>query len=292
MSNILIVGGSGFLGRRIASAAIERGHSVTVVSRGRPSIAGCSVVGYDALETAVQSVDVVINLAGENVGARRWSARVRQAVLSSRVDITKRIAEAIRRSPSKPALINASAVGFYGDTYVPSNEGMGAGQTFLADVTRQWEDAAMSASDVARVVCLRIGVVLDPHDGALAKLLLPMRLFVGGVLGSGRQMLPWVHRDDVVEAFLWAATEPTAAGPYNVVSPQCVSMREFTKTLGACIGRPTLFPVPGGLLRLLLGKQADVVLHSHYIVPMRLPGTSFRFRYPHLKGALENLLGR
>ncbi|HBB26855.1 MAG TPA: TIGR01777 family protein [Bacteroidetes bacterium] len=292
MSTILIVGGSGFLGRRIASAALERGHSVTIVSRGRPSVAGCSVVGYDTLEEAVRSVDVVINLAGENVGARRWSARVRQAILSSRVDITKRIAEAIRRAPVKPALINASAVGFYGDTYVPSNEGMGAGQTFLADVTRQWEDAAMSASDVTRVVCLRVGVVLDPTDGALAKLLLPMRLFVGGVLGSGRQMLPWVHRDDVVQAFLWAAAEPTASGPYNVVSPQCVSMREFTKTLGACVGRPSLLPVPGGLLRLLLGKQADVVLHSHYIVPMRLLGTSFRFRYPELKGALQNLLGR
>jgi uncharacterized protein (TIGR01777 family) len=292
MISILVVGGSGFLGRRIASAALKRGHSVTVVSRGRPSITGCSVIGYDALEQAIGSVDVVINLAGENVGGRRWSARVRQAILSSRVDITKRIAEAIRRAPSKPALINASAIGFYGPTYVPSNEAMGAGQSFLADVTRQWEEAAMSASDVARVVCLRIGVVLDPNDGALAKLLLPMRLFVGGVLGSGRQMLPWVHRDDVVEAFLWAAESASAYGPYNVVSPHCVSMGEFVRTLGRVMHRPTLLPVPSAALRLLLGKQADVVLHGHYIVPMRLLGTSFRFQYPELEGALRNLLGR
>ncbi|MBU3699462.1 MAG: TIGR01777 family protein [Candidatus Kapabacteria bacterium] len=290
MSSLLIVGGSGFLGRRIADVAVSRGHSVTVVSRGRPTMPGCNVIGYDGLEKAVASVDVVINLAGENVGARRWSARVRHAILSSRVDTTRRIAEAIRSAPSKPALVNASAVGYYGDTYVPSNEAMGAGQTFLADVTRRWEEAAMSVSDVTRVVCLRVGVVLDPSEGALAKLLLPMRLFVGGVLGNGRQMLAWVHRDDVVEAFLWAATDVSAYGPYNVVAPEAASMRQFTKALGACIGRPAILPVPSGVLRLALGKQADVVLHSQYAVPMRLLGTSFRFQYPDLKGALHNLL--
>lgn len=290
MSRILIVGGSGFLGRRIVSAALERGHTVTIVSRGRPQIAGCRVVGYDALEGAVASSDVVINLAGENVGGRRWSAPVRQAILSSRLDVTRRIAEAIRSAPVKPALISASAVGYYGDTYVPSNEGMGAGQTFLAEVTRQWEEAAMSINTCTRVACMRIGVVLDPNEGALAKLLLPMRLFIGGVLGSGRQMLPWIHRDDVVDAILWAATDDAARGPYNVVAPQCVSMRQFTKTLAACLGRPSFFPVPTPLLRLLLGKQADIVLHSHYVVPMRLLGTTFRFRHPELKGALQNLL--
>lgn len=292
MSTFLLVGGSGFLGRRITSAALERGHSVTIVSRSRSAIAGCTVLGYDALESAVAASDVVINLAGENVGARRWSARVRHSILSSRVDTTRRVVEAIRQAPSKPALVNASAIGYYGDTHVPSNEGMGAGQTFLATVTKAWEDAAMEASDVTRVVCMRIGVVLDPHDGALAKLLLPMKLFVGGVLGNGRQMFPWVHRDDVVEAFLWAAENASAHGPYNVVSPQCVSMAEFVHTLAGVMHRPALFPVPGGALRLLLGKQADMVLHSHFIVPQRLLGTSFRFAYPDLEGALRNLLSR
>ena len=162
----------------------------------------------------------------------------------------------------------------------------------MATVTKAWEDAAAEAADVTRVVCLRIGVVLDPQDGALAKLLLPMKLFVGGVLGSGRQMFPWVHRDDVVMAFLWAAENASAHGPYNVVSPHCVSMAEFVHTLGHVMHRPTLFPVPGGALRLLLGKQADMVLHSHYIVPTRLMGSSFRFAYPDLNQALRNLLSR
>lgn len=292
MSSLLIVGGSGFLGRSIASAALQRGHSVTIISRGRASVTGCSVLGYDSLESAVAACDAVINLAGENVGTRRWSAKVRQAILSSRVDTTRRVVEAIRSAPCKPALINASAIGFYGDTYVPSNEGMGAGQTFLANVTKAWEDAAMEGADCTRVVCMRIGVVLDPSDGALAKLLLPMKLFVGGVLGSGRQMFPWVHRDDVVEAFLWAAITESASGPYNVVAPHCVSMREFVHELGSVLGRPTLLPVPGFALRLLLGRQADMVLHSHNIVAMRLQGTTFRFRFPDLKGALQNLLGR
>lgn len=291
MSSYLIVGGSGFLGRQIASAAIAGGHVVTIISRSRQSVPGCTVLGYEALDSAVASSDVVINLAGENVGTRRWSQKVRHAILASRVETTRQIVAAIRKAPSRPTLINASAIGFYGDTHVPSNEGMGAGQTFLATVTKAWEDAAMEASDVTRVVLMRIGVVLDPADGALAKFLLPMKLFVGGVLGSGRQMFPWVHRDDVVEAFLWAAASDSAVGPYNVVAPQCVSMREFIRGLGAVMGRPTLFPVPGFVLRLLLGRQADMVLHSHYIVPMRLPGTSFRFRFPELKGALQNLLG-
>lgn len=291
MSSYLIVGGSGFLGRQIASAAIAGGHVVTIISRSRQSVPGCAVLGYEALDSAVASSDVVINLAGENVGTRRWSQKVRHAILASRVETTRQIVAAIRKAPSRPTLINASAIGFYGDTHVPSNEGMGAGQTFLATVTKAWEDAAMEASDVTRVVLMRIGVVLDPADGALAKLLLPMKLFVGGVLGSGRQMFPWVHRDDVVEAFLWAAASDSAVGPYNVVAPQCVSMREFIRGLGAVMGRPTLFPVPGFVLRLLLGRQAEMVLHSHHIVPMRLPGTSFRFRFPELKGALQNLLG-
>lgn len=291
MSSYLIVGGSGFLGRQIAASAIAGGHVVTIISRSRQSVPGCSVLGYDGLDSAVASSDVVINLAGENVGTRRWSQKVRHAILASRVDTTRQIVAAIRKAPSKPTLINASAIGFYGDTHVPSNEGMGAGQTFLATVTKAWEDAAMEASDITRVVLMRIGVVLDPADGSLAKLLLPMKLFVGGVLGSGRQMFPWVHRDDVVDAFLWAAATASAAGPYNVVAPQCISMREFVRELGTVMGRPTLFPVPGFVLRLLLGRQADMVLHSHNIVPMRLMGTSFRFRFPELKGALQNLLG-
>ena len=291
MSSYLIVGGSGFLGRQIASAAIAGGHSVTIISRSRRTLPGCAVLGYDALDSAVASSDVVINLAGENVGTRRWSQKVRHAILASRVETTGQIVAAIRKAPSKPALINASAIGYYGDTYVPSNEAMGAGQTFLASVTKAWEDAAMDASDTTRVVLLRIGVVLDPADGALAKLLLPMRLFFGGVLGSGQQMFPWVHRADVVDAFLWAASTESASGPYNVVAPQCVSMREFVRELGAVMGRPTFFPVPGFALRLLLGRQADMVLHSANVVPMRLLGTSFRFRFPELKGALHNLLG-
>lgn len=291
MSRYLIVGGSGFLGRSIASAATGGGHSVTIISRAKRSVPGCTVLGYDALESSVAQSDVVINLAGENVGARRWSPKVRREILMSRVTTTRQIVEAIHKAPFKPVLINASAIGYYGDTFVPSNEAMGAGQTFLATVTKAWEDAAMEASDVTRVVLMRIGVVLDPAEGALAKLLLPMKFFVGGVLGSGRQMFPWVHRQDVVEAFLWAASTESASGPYNVVSPQCVSMRDFVDELGAVMGRPTFFPVPGFVLRLVLGRQADIVLHGHYIVPTRLLGTSFRFRFPELKGALQNLLG-
>ena len=290
MKHIVITGGTGFLGSAITRALVERGDRVTIVSRGAGPVHGCAVVGWDSLQQAIDTADVVINLAGSSVGGPRWSAKVRNEILSSRIDATKSVVEAIKKAPHAPCLVSASAVGFYGNTMVPSNEAMGVGATFLAVVTDAWEREAANASNDTRVAIMRIGVVLDAEQGALPKMVAPMRMFIGGVLGSGRQWLPWVHVQDVVSAFLWAVDNDDAYGVINVVAPEAVTMRTFTTTLASVMQRPSWLPVPGVALRILLGRQADVVLHGQHVVPNRLMGSNFKFAFPSLRKALEHLL--
>lgn len=290
MKHIVITGGTGFLGSAIARALVERGDRVTIVSRGARTVPGCSVVGWDGLQQTVDAADAVINLAGSSVGGPRWSAKVRHEILSSRIDATKRVVDAINNAPHAPCLVSASAVGYYGNTMIPSNEAMGVGATFLAVVTEAWEREAVKANPDTRVAILRIGVVLDTKQGALPKMVTPMRMFIGGVLGSGRQWLPWVHVQDVVSAFLWAVDNDDAYGVINVVAPEAVTMKTFTNTLAGVMQRPSWLHVPGIALRLLLGRQADVVLHGQHVVPNRLMGSNFRFAFPSLRKALEHLL--
>ncbi len=290
MKRIVITGGTGFLGKAIAQQLVSRGDQVVIISRGSHSVPGCTVDGWASLRRHVAEADAVINLAGSSVGGPKWSARVRNEILVSRTESTQQVVDAVLASPKAPCLINASAVGYYGNTMLPSSEAMGAGATFLATVTSAWEHEAMKASRHVRVACMRIGVVLDAAQGALPKMLLPMRLFVGGVLGSGRQWLPWIHIDDVVAAFVWAVDNKEVYGAVNVVAPESATMKEFITLLGRVVRRPTWLPVPAFALRLLLGRQADVVLHGQHVLPNRLQALGFRFAHPTLRNALEDLL--
>jgi uncharacterized protein (TIGR01777 family) len=290
MKRIVITGGTGFLGKAIAQQLVSRGDQVVIISRGSHSVPGCTVDGWASLRRHVAEADAVINLAGSSVGGPKWSARVRNEILVSRTESTQQVVDAVLASPKAPCLINASAVGYYGNTMLPSSEAMGAGATFLATVTSAWEHEAMKASRHVRVACMRIGVVLDAAQGALPKMLLPMRLFVGGVLGSGRQWLPWIHIDDVVAAFVWAVDNDEVYGAVNVVAPESATMKEFITLLGRVVRRPTWLPVPAFALRLLLGRQADVVLHGQHVLPNRLQALGFRFAHPTLRNALEDLL--
>lgn len=289
MNTVVLAGGSGFLGRHLASALRQQGFSVITVSRSVPKGGDGSTVSWEALPDVVDGATAIVNLAGSNIGGKRWSNKVRHEILQSRVDATRRIVAAIRSAKHPPALINASAVGYYGNTFVPCNEAIPAGQTFAAQVVDKWEHEANAAADVTRVAILRIGVVLDAKEGALPRLTLPMKLFIGGPLGSGRQWFPWVHLDDVVNAFVWAITTHDASGPYNVVAPDDVTMRQFAKELGRMLHRPSWLRVPEFILRLLLGRQADIVVHGQHVIPMRLPGTSYRFTHPTLAEALRRI---
>jgi uncharacterized protein (TIGR01777 family) len=278
---IVIIGGSGFIGTLLAERLESNNHTVHKVSHNN---------GYANLTEVCEQSDAVVNVAGQDIAAKRWTAARKKEIIGSRVNTTRTIVEAISRCSLPPALISMSAAGYYGNTMAPSNEGMGAGQTFLAQLCTAWEEEAMKASAFTRVVTLRMGVILNAHGGALPKLLLPIKLFVGGSLGWGKQYFSWIHHDDAIRAIEWAIVNPDAYGPYNVVAPEAVRMKQFVKTLAKVLHRPSMFTVPPLVLRLMLGKRADAILEGQNVVPMRLLGSSFYFNFPKLEDALRDVL--
>lgn len=291
MEHIIIAGGSGELGSPLISALSARGYHVTNISRsGIKGKAHASIRWSDDLASVFDGAKAVVNLAGANVGEGRWNSVRRSELIRSRVDTTSAIATAILKCSSPPAFIATSAVGYYGNSTTPVTEGHPPGSTFFSELCKAWEQAAHPAEARTRVAIMRIGVVLDPSFGALHRLLPFFRIGLGGPLGNGLQGFPWVHRKDVIDAYIWAI-EGAAHGAYNVVAPESVTMRDFATALGQVLRRPSLFPVPAALLRLLLGRQADIVLHGQHVVSARLPGMGFEFHYPTLKGALQDLLG-
>lgn len=287
---IVLVGGSGFLGTEVARRLQARGHSLVNVSRTGKSSAGAPGVRFTQLQEMCEGADVVLNLAGANVGEQRWSAKRRHEIFTSRIETTRQVVDAIAACTNKPALVNMSGTGYYGDTKVPAGEFHGHGQTFLASVCASWEAEARKAEAFTRVAILRLGVVLDPKEGALARLLPIMKMFIGGVIGTGKQHFPWIHREDAVEGIIWAVTSPDAFGPYNLVAPETPTMREFIKELGVATKRPTLFWVLPIVVRLMFGRMGDTVLHGQNVQAVRMQGTSFRYTFPTLREALKDLI--
>ena len=303
---IILSGGTGFIGRPLLVQLLRADHHVTLLSRNpdrlglqtRPSI---DTVPWDACNSGpwssrVDGADAVINLAGEPIAQKRWTREQKERIVSSRIDSTRALVEAIRRAQKKPAvLINASAVGYYG--HVESGEvteSRPKGNGFLADTCAQWEKEALAAEALGvRVVCLRTGIVLEKGGGALAKMLPPFRFFMGGPLGSGCQGLPWVHRDDEIGAILFTLKTQNLRGPVNITAPNPVTMREFCESLGKAMRRPSWAPVPAFVLRLLLGDMAEeMLLGGQRAVPQKLLDAGYRFRYPDLDRALAAILSQ
>ena len=288
----VLVGGSGFIGTAVSRSLQQSGHEVVNVSRSGKSAAGSPSVPYGSLREVCEGADAVTNLAGANVGEKRWTKKRRQELVNSRIEPTRAIAQAIRECSNKPALISMSGTGYYGHTTIPCNEAMGHGYTFLSKLAGIWEEEANAVADQTRVVTLRMAPLLSVEDGPLGRLLPLFNKFLGARLGSGRQFFPWIHKDDAVNAVIWAATTATAEGPYNVTGPEEATMGSFTKTLGKVLNRPVWLWVPQPVLYLMLGRMADTVDDSVRAYPMRLLGTSFTFEHPTMEGALRNLLGR
>jgi uncharacterized protein (TIGR01777 family) len=300
--NILIAGGSGFIGRALTDKLVREGHALTLLtrrpSRGAGGAPGLTVEEWDASSIGpwsarVREADVVINLTGELIGGKRWTPAQKEVIRRSRIDSTRAIVEAIAKDPKRPALlVNASAVGYYGS--VPAGdvpESFPAGRGFLAEVCREWEEAAYAATPLGvRVITVRLGVVLAPQGGALDRMLLPFKLFVGGTIGGGAQWFPWIHRDDVVAGILFLLRSPMISGPVNFVGPEPVTMRDFCRRLGAAMGRPSWAPVPAPVLRLLLGEMAGMILTGQRAVPKKLLDAGFAFRHPTVAGALREIL--
>ena len=297
---IAVTGSNGFIGSALVPLLTTGGHTVIRLVRaprgGREQeIIWNPPAGASQL-SALEGIDAVVHLAGEPIAKGRWTAQKKAQIQESRVQGTRILSEALAKLTKPPkALVTASAIGYYGDrgeTILEEHSPQGSG--FLAELCRQWEAAANPARQRGiRVVNVRIGVVLSPAGGALKMMLPPFQLGLGGTLGSGRQYMSWIAMDDVLGGILHAATAEKLQGPVNLVSPNPVTNREFTKTLGRVLSRPTIFPVPPFALRLMLGQLADeALLASARVVPSRLSSAGYAFRYPTLEGALRHLLRR
>lgn len=294
--SLLLTGGTGFIGNELCPALTDRGYRLTVLSRQHRSdvMARCGRVdtvsnlgdlrGHDGF-------DGVINLAGEGIAGGRWSARRKQLLRESRIDLTRTLIDTCRQFKRLPSvLVSGSAVGFYGDQgQNPVDEYTEPHNEFTHQLCRDWEEAALALkADDVRVCLSRTGVVAGPGGGFLQQMLLPFRLGLGGRLGSGNQYMPWVHRTDVVKSLIWMLESETASGPYNVVSPNPVTNTELTKTLGKVLGRPIWLPAPRLALKVGLGEMSRLLLTGQRARPRRLSEAGFTFRYPHLEDALRD----
>ncbi len=286
--NILITGASGFIGRQLLPLLAE--HQLWCLVRGATSLPP-HVHAVTSVGQIDQPVDMVINLAGENIGAKRWSRRRKQALRDSRIALTQDLGQALHQAGYKPAhWINASAVGYYGDRPACTlDEDAAPGTDFAAHLCRDWEHSAEHAADGARLVILRLGVVLGP-GGMLDKLRLPFRMGLGAVMGPGAQFMPWVALEDAVAAIAKAVNDVHMQGVYNVVAPGRVTQLEFAKSLGHALQRPVLLRFPAPLLRLMMGEMAELVLVDQNISSRRLVETGFEFACPDIARALDAAL--
>ena len=300
---IVIAGGSGLLGAALSRTLTRDGHDATVLTRRpasrSPSEARLSFVQWTPdgavgpWASTVNGADVVVNLAGESIAAKRWSPPQKQKLRDSRLLATRSLTSAIRQAARPPAVfISGSAVGYYGDRGDETlTETSPPGTDFLANLAKDWEAAASEVSSLTRVALVRTGIVLDRTGGALPKMLPPFRMFVGGPLGTGTQYMPWIHTEDWVRMVSWMMTTEGARGPLNATSPSPVTNAEFSKALGHALRRPSLLPAPAFALRLALGEMADALLLSgQRALPVRATDLGFSFRYSNIDEALANVL--
>ena len=305
---IIVAGGSGFLGAPLCESWAEEGHDVRMLTRGLPpgisrhdsgtGVPGITRVGWNPdgtegmLPSVIDGAAALVNLAGESLARRRWSPARKQLLRESRLLPTRTLVDAIAAARNPPAaLVNASGVGYYGDTgNTPVTESSPAGGDFLAELCRDWEAEAERASRAGlRVVTLRSAVVLERSGGALPKMARPFRYFVGGRLGSGRQYFPWIHRLDWIEMVRWIVDTPSLTGAINATAPHPVTNAHFTRALRRALRRPALLPVPGFVLRTALGEMADALLTGQRAFPARAQEAGFHFRYPEIEIALRGI---
>lgn len=302
MAAIVVTGGTGFLGRHIVDALRRRGDAVTVLSR-RPGSAslppGIEAAGWDPRQAGdwyavMDGKDAVVHLAGEPAVGQYWTESTKRSIHDSRVESTKRIVEAIAHAEQRPAvLLSASGVDYYGHHETGSvDEGSPSGDGFLAEVTRDWEAAANQASELGvRVVCGRFGIVLGRDGGALTEMVKPFKWFVGGPIGDGRQIVSWIHVDDLVGIVLRCLDDASIEGPVNVTAPNAVSNRELSQAIGAVLHRPASVPVPAAALKLRFGEGAEPLLTGRRVEPARMKAAGYDWKYAELGPALEQALG-
>jgi uncharacterized protein (TIGR01777 family) len=296
---VIVSGAGGLIGSALLPSLEAAGHDVVRLVR-RPAESGLNEISWDPAAgkldpVALNGADAVINLNGRNVGEGRWNREIKETLRSSRLDSTSTITTAIERCDAPPrVLVNASAVGYYGDRGDERlDESSSVGTGFLAELSHDWEAAATRVESAnTRVVLMRLGMVVAA-EGALGKMLMPFKLGVGGPIGSGRQFWPWVGLDDVVGVARFILENEDLSGPINVVSPQELRCKAFVRTLGRALGRPAIVPMPAFAARLALGEMADaLLLASARVQPKALEAAGYTFQTPNLDAAIRVALSK
>jgi uncharacterized protein (TIGR01777 family) len=304
MSKVVVSGATGFVGRSLVGALVARGDEVTALTRDPERARGTlpeparlerwDAGRGDARLESLDTCDAVVHLAGERAVGTRWTERVKREIMDSRVQSTERLVAAIEQAAHRPAVfLCASGVGYYGaHGNEPIDETGTPGSDFLAQVTIAWEVAARRAEALGvRVVRARLGIVLGRGGGALEQMAVPFRMFVGGPIASGKQVVSWVHMEDAVGILLRVMDDASIAGPMNVATPNAVTNEELSAAIGKALHRPSLFRVPELALRLRFGEGADPLVTGQRAIPRVLLEKGYAFRYPRLAEALAEVLG-
>lgn len=297
---IAISGGTGFVGRALTKELLKLGHDIYILTRKPPQKKVEERLTYvewmsPGAEPAalLEGVDTFINLAGESISNGRWTKKRKDRILESRIKTTEAILGIIDSLEKKPlALINASAIGFYGTstsrTFTERDKH--PGNDFLAQTTVSWEKTALEAEKLGvRTVLMRFGIILGCDGGALPQMVLPYKLFAGGTIGSGKQWSSWIHIEDVVQAIIFIINNEKLSGPVNFTAPLPVKMKELGKTIGKVLRRPHWFPVPSFLMRLAMGEMSMLVIEGQRVLPEKLLNAGFHFSYETIDDALENI---
>jgi hypothetical protein len=300
---VIITGASGLIGRQLFKELLNRGDEITIFARdpasAKQQLPGAKdYVKWDYLELdpwqkMVDGKNAIIHLAGANISGKRWTEKYKKEILESRIISTQNLIKAIGNSNNKPeCFIISSAVGYYGDAGNETlTEASPSGNDFLSKVCTKWELESHKVDELGiRRVNVRTGVVISADGGALKKMLLPFKFFVGGPLGNGKQWFPWLHIDDIIRIYLFALDNPNIQGPLNAVSPGLITMKNFAENIGEVLHRPSIFSVPKIILKIIIGETAEPILASQRVIPEKLLQSGFKFKFENIENALTDLL--
>ena len=302
---LLLLGCTGFIGKELVPALIKEGHEICIISR--KNINNLKInIPIDKFEFLkidlskkqnwsnknlliyLKNCNGIINLIGEPIADKKWNDSQKKEIENSRINTTKLLMDTLKTSNIKPkVIINGSAIGFYGTSLTKEfNENSKSGNDFLANLCKKWEEVANEKPLFTRLVIFRIGIVLEAEGGALGKMLPIFKIGLGGPIGDGKQWMSWIHRSDLCGLIIKSLVDKNFSGVFNAVAPEPVLMKDFSKTLGRCLNRPNLLPVPGPILKLLLGDGAKLVLEGQKVISIKLKEKIYKFKYPLLEKAI------